>query len=184
MVNINFNYFDLYIFIVKIIKNDHPMKKIKKQNKKVKTELSFVKEAQKEALKNQEIIQDFLNDFMNSPAMQKIREAFGIMNESQKAMSEVTKSNTELSPAIPPLEKRVDCLMRKLFEEMLDKYFSNDKIKSEIRKKIAHCRFCGTPVMHVEDLSHFIKATIKCTNPNCKKIIRIPQDLTFENIIK
>ena len=47
-----------------------------------------------------------------------------------------------------------------------------------MNKYILICRYCGTTLMKTnEPVLAVLKVEIKCPNPNCKKLLRIPKDI-------
>ena len=88
------------------------------------------------------------------------------------------KTQIFYAPPLSPQTEIADEL--KKINKKLDKSFESTKLNSEVKNKAGNCRFCGRLIMRAEEISHFIKATIKCQN--CDRIVKIPDDLTFNDI--
>lgn len=120
---------------------------------------------------------------ISANAQNAINAVAASMEHARKTIEMIkNEQNSKTLFIAPPLshETRMEITLNKIYKK-LDKDSGGDKIIKDIKRKIAHCKFCGAPVMRVEDLSHLIKADMKCVNKNCGKIIEIPDDLIFKD---
>jgi hypothetical protein len=154
---------------------------------KKKPELRLIEKAEEKSLENHREVKSFIDDFINSPAMQSTLKAIAEINRVQKKIfpednNILEKESKNFIIDTPlSLESKINLIIDKSLNEKFDKHFNSDKRKLEIKEKIAYCRFCGAIVMKIKDMSHFIMADMKCKNPKCQKIIRIPEDLNFRD---
>ena len=164
-------------------------KTTKKENRTANLE-SLRKESQKVMKEFIKSRQDALSSIFNSidlssitaisaNAQNAINAVAASMEQAKKTIEMINNEKKGMSLTVPLLshETRTEIILHKIYDT-LDKNLGGDKINKEIKNKIAYCRFCGTIIMRVEELSYFTKATIKCAK--CEKVLRIPQDLNFK----
>ena len=134
-----------------------------------------------------------IGTFSLSPALTEM-----VKNISKLPVAEMIPQNTreveilpEITYTVPPivtLKNQVSRLEAKLedineqfeqtFSEKFDKFIEKSKLPVGIKNANCHCPHCGHLIMKVDEMSYFMKATMKCGK--CDKLLNVPADLVIK----
>ncbi len=114
-------------------------------------------------------------------AITEVNDAISTKHWMEPTYEHIMVRPNPIQSTVMVLKERVDNLADEIsekveqkFQEQFDNFIEKGIIPAGIKKANCHCIHCDKLLFKVEDMSHFMRGTLKCS---CNETLQIPRDL-------